>query len=263
MSSAGDFYARVYKEDQYSNDDTAEKHPFAPTLRRFLDRHRLGGAKCVEIGSGRGAFQDVVADYTGADYSSSVAHYYHKPFHNASCEALPFPDNSFDVAWSYAVLEHVGDPEKALREVRRVVRPGGLILLEPAWQCRSWAADGYPVRPYSDFGYWGRLIKASIPFRDTVLFRSAYIFPRRLFHLLRYLLGGRRPIPFRYTRLKANFETFWMSDSDAQNSMDPFDALLFFDSLGDRCENYPTMASKFMIRTGPVEIRVCKPAVPG
>jgi len=258
MSDASKFYANVYKGDQYSNCDTAEKHPFASTLRHFLDTYRLAGARCVEVGSGRGAFQDVVANYTGVDYSPTVAHYYRKPFCNASCESLPFGDDSFDVAWSYAVLEHVDDPQRALEEIRRVLKPGGLLLLEPAWQCRPWAADGYPVRPYSDFGFWGKLNKASIPIRDSVLFRSAFVFPRRLRRLLGYLLRGERTHPFMFRRLGANFETFWMSDSDALNSMDPFDALLFFASRGDTCLNYPTLLRQFLVRTGPIIIRIQK-----
>lgn len=259
QSRSAEFYRRVYEEKEYSKEATAESHPFAQALLQFVQGYSLTDAKCVEIGSGRGAFQDVVADYTGVDYSSSVARYYHKPFVNAACEELPFHDNCFDAAWSYAVLEHVDKPEEALREIRRVLKPDGLLLLAPAWQCRPWAAEGYPVRPYSDFGLWGKVVKASIPIRDSVVFRSLYVFPRRLVRLIHYASFHRRgPIPFRYRRLCANFEVFWMSDSDAQNSMDPFDCLLWFDALGDECLNRPSLWSKFFFRTGPLVLRVRK-----
>jgi SAM-dependent methyltransferase len=45
---------------------------------------------------------------------------------------LPFPDGSFDTAHCERVLMHLEDPEAALRELRRVVRPGGrVVVAEP------------------------------------------------------------------------------------------------------------------------------------
>ena len=43
--------------------------------------------------------------------------------------ALDFPDGTFDVVHAHQVLQHVGDPVAALREMRRVARPGGLVAV--------------------------------------------------------------------------------------------------------------------------------------
>ena len=57
--------------------------------------------------------------------------------------ALTFPDGSFDVVHAHQVLQHVADPVAALREMARVVKPGGLVA----------ARDG----DYAAFAWWPRL----------------------------------------------------------------------------------------------------------
>ena len=47
--------------------------------------------------------------------------------------------------------------------MRRVVKPGGYILLHFANDVDLYAAQGYRVRPYSDFDIWGQIKKAMIP----------------------------------------------------------------------------------------------------
>lgn len=149
-------------------------------LSAFIRQYGLQAAKALEVGAGAGKLQDVVDDYTGLDISESSARHFHKPFIQASATAMPFPDDSFDLVWTINVVEHVPHPEHALAEIRRVIKDGGYLFLSPAWQCRSWAAKGYQVRPWSDFGFGGKLIKASIPIRDSVAYRSLYSFPIRL-----------------------------------------------------------------------------------
>lgn len=47
----------------------------------------------------------------------------------ASALDLPFDDGSFDVACCFEVIEHVAEPRKCLRELARIVRPGGHVML--------------------------------------------------------------------------------------------------------------------------------------
>ena len=53
--------------------------------------------------------------------------------------ALPFEDGAFDVVHAHQVLQHVHDPVAALKEMRRVVRPGGTVAVRDAvYSAMSW-----------------------------------------------------------------------------------------------------------------------------
>ncbi|EFL18570.1 2-heptaprenyl-1,4-naphthoquinone methyltransferase [Streptomyces sp. C] len=65
-------------------------------------------------------------------------------FATADVHALRFPDDSFDVVHAHQVLQHVGDPVQALREMRRVCRPGGIVAVRDAdYAAMTW----YPATP--------------------------------------------------------------------------------------------------------------------
>jgi ubiquinone/menaquinone biosynthesis C-methylase UbiE len=65
----------------------------------------------------------------------------------ADAERLPFADASFDAAMLVAMLHHVADPPRAVAEARRVVRPGGRVVLM-GWSREDlaglWYAEYFP-----------------------------------------------------------------------------------------------------------------------
>ena len=55
-------------------------------------------------------------------------------FEVGSIYELPFPDASFDAASAINTLEHIGDPLRAMSEMRRVLKTGGVIgVRDPDW----------------------------------------------------------------------------------------------------------------------------------
>lgn len=248
-----EFYEEQYQDSTYASGTEAREESEA--LRGFVAAFGLEDRAVLEVGCGRGAFQDVVRDWTGVDLALSARAHLRKPFVVASAESLPFRSASFAGVWSITVLEHVPDPERALEEIARVLEPGGVAYLAPAWHCRPWAAEGYQVRPWTDFDWRGKLVKASIPLRDALLVRAARELPVRAARELRFRARPRAPLCFRYRRLTPNYETFWISDSDACCSMDPHEMLLWFLSRGWTSPSHPSAVQRLAVRHGAIVVR--------
>ena len=98
-------------------------HVFSPVcsdqrpLKRFL---ASAEGLVLNIGSGNSPHQDGVVnvdmmDYENVDVVCDIHH-------------LPFKDNSIDAVMSVAVLEHVREPAAVLKEVYRVLKPGGRVF---------------------------------------------------------------------------------------------------------------------------------------
>ncbi len=254
-----DFYNVAFDAQQARYEviarDKARLFHIREDVEEFVANHHLSKSHVLDVGSGEGLLQDVVEDYTGLDISATARPKYHKRFVQADARAMPFADGEFDAVWTIWVLEHVPNPEQALREIRRVLKPDGLLYLAPAWLCSDLAPNGYPVRPYSDFGIGGKLIKASVPLQNTGAFHAMYMLPIRAVRLAAWKLH-RQPTALHYRPLAANYQVYWMSDSDAVNSIDMFEAYLWFRSRGDECLNCPVESDLIRSADMPLVIRV-------
>jgi len=103
--------------------------------------HRL---KVLDAGMGTGAMSAAFADnyagaidLTGIDVSADMLNQAERrlkqehlsaQFLQADVNSLPFDDNTMDVVLVAHVLEHMADPKRALAELHRVLKPGGVLV---------------------------------------------------------------------------------------------------------------------------------------
>jgi SAM-dependent methyltransferase len=182
MDNAASFRAPA---DAYDRHIGRYGPPLAAELIAFADVAE--GATALDVGCGPGALTRALADRLGVANVSAAEP--SEPF-AAACrervpgvevvvagaEALPFADASFDAALSQLVVNFMQEPERGVREMARVTRPGGVVaacvwdyaaemtLLRAFWDAarevepeRGAAADEGTVMPWCGEGELGEL----------------------------------------------------------------------------------------------------------
>lgn len=113
-------------------------------LARYLfNRYGLKkGDNFLDIGCGRGEFLkgfiNCGVNGYAVDQSSAVRKYCPEAelrISDIENDGIPYPNNYFDVVYSKSVIEHFHYPERLIKEMYRVLKPGGFaITLCPAWE---------------------------------------------------------------------------------------------------------------------------------
>lgn len=112
----------------------------------YLSGHLAAGLDLLDVGCGPGS---ITAEFAarvapggtvlGIDYSAEVIDRAQSVFGDSGATfqtmdlyALDIADDSYDIAHAHQVLQHVSDPVAALREMKRVVRSGGIVAVRDA-----------------------------------------------------------------------------------------------------------------------------------
>ena len=115
----------VFEHHKFTYDVTAE---------------RCADKDVLDVGCGTGYGADILANHartvTGIDYHIPALKYSEKSYSaentaysGMEAVSLAFKDDCFDIATSFQVIEHISDVHKFLKELKRVVKPGGLIFI--------------------------------------------------------------------------------------------------------------------------------------
>ena len=106
---------------------------------QFLATEVRAGDRVLDLGCGTGEFTALLAqkgaDVVGAEVAEAAlararARHPDISFRLVTIEGpLPFGDSAFDLLWASEVIEHIADTARWLSEVRRVLAPGGRLLL--------------------------------------------------------------------------------------------------------------------------------------
>lgn len=92
-------------------------------LRAFLEKHATD-ARVLDVGAGGTDYPSIFPNRVTVDIDPA-----RHPDIVADAEHLPFEDSSFEVVLCTEVFEHLKHPEQVVREFRRVLAPGGTLLL--------------------------------------------------------------------------------------------------------------------------------------
>lgn len=145
---------------------TGERYvPAMEGQMKYEHLHRY--ALCLELVAGKSVLDIASGEGYGAALLASVAesvkgvdidagsveharHLYYKPnlsFVAGSCDRIPLPDHSFDVVTSFETIEHHDKHEEMLDEIKRVLKPGGMLIISSPNKLTYSDEPGY-TNPY-------------------------------------------------------------------------------------------------------------------
>ena len=146
----------VYTHGHHESVLRSHRWRTAENSAAYLLPHLTPDALILDIGCGPGTITADLADrvprghVTGVDAAPDIVEQARSlirgrgnlDFAAGDVYALDYPAGAFDVVHAHQVLQHLGDPVKALREMRRVTRPGGLIAVRDAdYAAMTWYPD--------------------------------------------------------------------------------------------------------------------------
>ena len=174
-------------------------------LPRYLSAGSNGHRRILDVGCATGTMLTYLAKYgkaQGVDMDPEAVGYCHErgltDVMESSAGSLPFADGTFDLATALDVIEHIDDDLGALREINRVLKPGGhLMMTVPAYKFLWGRQDDINLhkRRYTASLLRERLKAAGFEPRRLTYMNSLLFPPIAALRLLRHVLPAQKNPP--------------------------------------------------------------------
>lgn len=149
----------VYTTEIASDKITSDNPIHQRLLKAYYVAKDYVKGDLLEIGCGEGRgvslLEDRVDSYSGLDKIKEVVdnlseEYPKAEFKQSVIPPLPYPDNSFDSVISFQVIEHIKDDKRYLKEIYRVLKPGGIALITTPNLKLSLSRNPWHIREYTE-----------------------------------------------------------------------------------------------------------------
>jgi ubiquinone/menaquinone biosynthesis C-methylase UbiE len=180
-ASAHDRVAHAYDEKHAEIYNPVEQARLGAMIDEVLRLVAVARPEVLDFGAGTGnlslKFAQRGCRVTAVDVSerslerlrARVAPGQHVATARLAGDRLPFADRSFDVVATYSVLHHVPDYLQAVREMARVLRPGGLVYIDHEFNDAAWHPD-------ASLAEYRRRTRLSLPAHVWQLVRTGELF---------------------------------------------------------------------------------------
>lgn len=116
------------KESISYMDDFWRKHPPKPVDERVRAMVKLCRGRVLDAGCGKGQYAPHLSEWVGIDHSIEGLKSAKGDRVQADVKHIPFRNSCFDTVFASEILEHVIDDVKAVKEMKRVLKPDGVLI---------------------------------------------------------------------------------------------------------------------------------------
>ncbi len=147
-------YTTEIASDQIASDNPLHQR----LLKPYVVAHQWTKGDLLEVGCGEGrgieCLLPAVSTYSAIDKIESAVgrlreRYPQGKFVSGHLPPLPYPDASFDAVVSFQVIEHIENDILFLKEIFRILRPGGVVLITTPNRPMSLSRNPWHVREYT------------------------------------------------------------------------------------------------------------------